>query len=105
VGKFDNKMAELTQIMRDSGKFYTYLGQVVVEEGAGELAQLSVLAGTKTIEPLAAFLLPNFFVCETCTTTKDGEESILQFPLPSKLVGVLLHRYMTRKCLPAASLG
>lgn len=97
-GNLENLLSDITQVLVDSGRVYTYGEDVVLESGAElEHRRLKSLKVGNQVTSYAGNLLGNLLVCEY----GESEKGPQQFPLPASTLGALLHREPTLKALPS----
>jgi hypothetical protein len=95
-GPFENVMAKAQDFLVDSGRVYRYGNSVVIEVSAASERRLATLMTGSDLDPAAASLLANLFLCEC----EVGHGDMIQFVPPAKFVAALLHREPTRTALP-----
>lgn len=95
----ENVLAEAQNILVESGRLYRYGNAVVMEVGEASERRLVTIATDNRVEPCAASLLANVFICEMPPTTDGG--SPVQYPPPKGFVELLLNSEPTGRRLPA----
>jgi hypothetical protein len=98
VGPLENVLAQVHQILLDTPRVYMHGNNVVLELGEGDGARLCNLATGVDVNPCAAPMLANLFVCESAA--RENDKPAVQFPPPSKLAALVLSREPTLAALP-----
>ncbi len=95
----ENVLVEAQRFLTESGRVYRYGNGVVIAVGPAAEGKLLTLTTGSKIETSAAAQLANVFICEY--TYGFPSFITIQFPPPSRFVGILLSREPTLAALPS----
>ena len=93
----ENVLAALGDILVASKSVYIYGRNIYMLQGEGEAGKLVALTTGKRIEPHAVGMLANVVVCQVGSNESDKK---IQFPLPRRLVDLILNHEPTLARLP-----
>ncbi len=93
----ENVRARVTQLLADSLKVFVMNEAIAFESIVGEARRMSSLARSGTVEPSAAAIMANLFICEHSEPGRDP----VQFAPPRQFVALLLNSTSVREALPS----